>query len=393
MAPAQKIYLDYAATSPLDPKVLRAMLPYLKEEFGNASSIHQYGQKARQGIDEARLKCKDLLGAFSVHELIFTGSGTESCNMAIFGTAFARKPKKGPGHLIVSAIEHPAVLEPARYLRDNFGFELTEVLPDEKGVISMQAIEKTIQPNTILISVMLVNNEVGTFQPVKKIAKLARERGIVLHTDACQAPGFTDINVEHLGVDLLSLNGSKIYGPKGVGLLYVREGIQLTPLILGGGQEFRMRGGTENPALIVGFAKALDLVLKNSKKEAERIGELRNILERDLLKIKLQSGKKIRVNGDPEHRSAHHLNLHIPDILGETLVMRLDMAGLATSSGSACSSGKTEPSHVLIAMGQSRQSALESLRLTLGRATTLTEIKKAIKLITELLHNTKKLLP
>lgn len=366
------------------------MKPYFTEDFGNPSSIHSFGQTARRAIDTARVVCMEKLGAFSVHEILFTGSGTESCNMAIFGSAFgSKKPGKSskePGHLIVSAFEHPAVLEPARYLRDNFGFELTEVLPNSEGVVEVESIEKAIQPNTVLISVMLVNNEVGTLQPIKKIAKVARDHGILMHTDACQGPGFTDINVEHLGVDLLSLNGSKIYGPKGVGLLYVRQGVKITPLILGGGQEFRMRGGTENPALIVGFATALERILDDSKKEAKRIGELRDVLEDELLRIELESGAKITLNGSREHRIENNLNIHVPGHLGETLVMRLDMEGLATSSGSACSSGKTEPSHVLLAMGQPRQRALESLRLTLGRPTTLSEIHTAVKIIKSVLE-------
>ncbi|QQR55656.1 cysteine desulfurase [Candidatus Peregrinibacteria bacterium] len=371
------IYLDYAAATPLDPRVLKVMQPYFKEEFGNPSSIHQFGQGARRAIDDARLKCVQLLGAFSVHEILFTGSGTESCNAALFGAAFARqKSKNRPGHLIVSAIEHPAVLESARFLHDNFGFELSEVPPDAEGLIHPKAIEAALRPDTILISVMLVNNEVGTLQPVRKIAKLARERGILMHTDACQAPGFTDINVDHLGVDLLSLNGSKIYGPKGIGLLYVREGVKIMPLIHGGGQEFRMRGGTENTALIVGFAKALELVLKDSKKEAARLGKLRDTLQKALLKI-----PGVKVNGSLERRIQNSLNVQVSGVTGETLVMRLDLEGLAASSGSACSSGKTEASHVLLAMGQDKQSALASLRLTLGRFTTPSEIKKATAIL------------
>lgn len=380
-AKRKPIYLDYAASTPLDSRVLRAMQPYLKDNFGNPSSIHQFGQTARRAIDDARLKCIDLLGAFSVHEIIFTGSGTESCNTAVFGAAFGRKKTEAsPGHLIVSAIEHPAVLEPARYLRDNFGFELTEVLPDSNGLVHPEAVEAAIRPNTILISVMLVNNEVGTIQPVKEIAKLARERGIFMHTDACQAPGFVDLNVEELGVDLLSLNGSKIYGPKGIGLLYIREGVKITPHIFGGGQEFRMRGGTENAALIVGFAKALELVLKDAEKEAARLGKLRDTLMRELLRI-----PSVSVNGSLTERTKNNINLHVPGFSGETLVMRLDLEGLAASSGSACSSGKTEPSHVLLAMGQDKSRALESLRLTLGRQTTLTEIKKAAKILADIL--------
>lgn len=364
------IYLDYSATTPLDPRVLEAMMPYLTEEFGNASSIHQLGQRARRAIDDSRNTVMGLLGAFSPHEIIFTGSGTESCNTAIYGAAFARQ-NQGK-HIIVSALEHPAVLEPARYLRDNFGFELTEVKPGPDGLVKPEDVEAALRKDTILVSLMYANNEVGTIQPIKKVAKLCRDRGILFHTDACQAPGFLNMDVGYLGVDLLSLNGSKIYGPKGVGLLYVREGVQITPLILGGGQEFRMRGGTENPALIVGFAKALELTMKDSKKEAERIGTLRDVLLEKLLKI-----PGITLNGSREKRLENNINLHIPGLSGETLVMRLDIEGLATSSGSACSSGKTEPSHVLLAMGQEAKQAGESLRLSLGRGTTQAEIDSA----------------
>jgi cysteine desulfurase len=372
------IYLDYAATTPLDPRVLEAMMPYLTEHFANASSIHQMGQTARGAIDSARNTCMELLGAFSPHEIIFMGSGTESCNTAIYGAAFGRQ-ERGK-HLVVSAIEHPAVLEPARYLRDNFGFELTEVAPDSEGLIHPKEIEAALRKDTVLVSVMLANNEVGTLQPIKKSAKICRDRGILFHTDACQAPGFSDINVDHLGVDLLSLNGGKIHGPKGIGLLYIREGLQITPLILGGGQEFRMRGGTENTAAIVGFAKALELTLKDSKKEAARIGALRDELLEGLLTI-----PGLSLNGSQEHRLENNINIHVPGQLGETLVMRLDLEGLAASSGSACSSGKTEPSSVLLAMGQSPKKAGESLRLTLGRETSSAQISSALKILKKVL--------
>ncbi|MEK9159716.1 MAG: cysteine desulfurase family protein [Patescibacteria group bacterium] len=373
------IYLDYSATTPLDPRVLEAMMPYLTEEFGNASSIHQYGQRARRAIDDSRNTVMGLLGAFSPHEIIFTGSGTESCNTAIYGAAFSRQDRGK--HIIVSAIEHPAVLEPARYLRDNFGFELTEIKPGPDGIVKPEDVEAALREDTVLVSLMYANNEVGTIQPIKKVAKLCRDRGILFHTDACQAPGFLNMDVDYLGVDLLSLNGSKIYGPKGVGLLYVREGVQITPLILGGGQEFRMRGGTENPALIVGFAKALELTMKDSKQEAARIGALRDSLLAELLKI-----PGITLNGSAEKRLENNINIHTPGLSGETLVMRLDIEGLATSSGSACSSGKTEASHVLLAMGQSPKEAGESLRLTLGRGTTQEEIETALSLLTKSLN-------
>lgn len=373
------IYLDYAASTPIDPRVLKFMKPYLEADFGNPSSIHRYGQSARKAIDSARAICMEILGAAKPSEIIFTGSGTESCNMAIFGAAFA----KGHGHIIVSAIEHPSVLEPARYLRDNFGFELTEISPDKDGIISAEDIEKEIKAETILISVMYANNEIGTIQPIKKIAKICREKGVIFHTDACQAPGFLDINADHLGVDLMTLNSSKVYGPKGVGLLYIREGIKITPHIFGGGQEFRMRGGTENPALIYGFAKALELDLKDSKKEAERIRKMRDKLLKSLLKFPC-----VTLNGSLENRLPNNINIRVKGMKNETMVMRLDIDGLAASGGSACSSGKTEASPVLLALGQSKTAAEESLRLTLGCPTTTAEIAASEKILTKILKKT-----
>lgn len=366
------IYLDYAAATPIDKRVLKAIEPYLGENFGNPSSIHKFGQVARGAVDEARSICMKLIGAQKPSEIIFTGGGTESCNLAIFGAAFA----KGEGHIVVSAIEHPAVLEPARYLRDNFGFKLSEVAPDKNGIVSPEAVEKAIKADTILVSVMYANNEIGTVQPVKKIAKLCRRKKIIFHTDACQAPGFLDINAEHLGVDLMTLNGSKIYGPKGVGLLYVREGVKIAPTMLGGGQEFGVRGGTENTACIYGFAKALEFCLKDSKTEAVRIKKLRDGLLAELLKI-----KGITLNGDPIMRLPNNINIRVKGNKTETMVMRLDIEGLAASGGSACASGKTEPSHVLLALGQTPKEAGEALRLTLGRPTDSKEINKALAIL------------
>lgn len=362
------IYLDHASTTPLEPRVLEAMMPYLTEEYGNASSIHQSGQRSRRAIDDARNTVIDLLGANNVHEIIFTGSGTESCNMAVFGAAFAAEKA---GHIIVSAIEHPAVLEPARYLRDNFGFTLTEVIPNKNGLISPADIQSAIQDDTILVSVILANNEVGTIQPVKEIAELCREAGILFHTDACQAPGYTEFRVDEIKPDLLTLNGGKLYGPKGVGLLYVRQGVKITPHIHGGGQEFRMRGGTENVANIVGFAKALELTVNEDHKS--QIEQLRDASLKQLLAL-----PGISLNGSRESRLANNINLSLPGISGETAVMRLDMAGIAVSSGSACSSGKTEPSHVLMAMGQSPEQASQSLRITLGRSTKEADLSRLL---------------
>jgi cysteine desulfurase len=366
------VYLDYAAATPMDPRAFDAMIPYLQGEFGNASSIHQFGQRARKGIDAARQTCIDLLGAFSAHEIIFTGGGTESCNMALFGAAFGRQ-EQGK-HIIISGLEHPAVREPAEYLRDNFGFELTIVNPDSEGLINPEDIKAALREGTTLVSVMYANNEVGSVQPIAEISKIVREHGALFHTDACQAPGYLDMNVETLGADLLTMNSTKIYGPKGVGLLYVREGVKITPTIHGGGQEFRMRGGTENVANIVGFAKAFQLVMEEDC--SERIAELRDELLDAILKI-----PSVSLNGSRSQRLPNNINIHMPGMLGETLVMKLDIDGLAASSGSACSSGKTEPSPVLLAMGQDKTKALESLRLTLGRPTDREEIHRALDII------------
>lgn len=401
------IYLDYAAATPIDKRVLKLMEPYLKSEFGNPSSIHRYGQSTRKAIDEARGICMKILGAAKPSEVIFTGSGTEANNMVISAQRAAlaarseaerhcvsRGGTTAP-HIIISAIEHPSILEPARYLRDNFGFELTEILPNKDGIISPESVALALKPETILVSVMYANNEIGTIQPIKKIAKICREfsekngRKIIFHTDACQAPGFLDINAEHLGVDLMTLNSSKVYGPKGVGLLYIREGVKIVPHIFGGGQEFRMRGGTENPALIYGFAKALEFALKNSKKEAARIKKLRDKLLNELLKM-----PKISLNGSLEERLPNNINVNVDGKSSETMVMRLDIEGLAASGGSACSSGKTEASHVLEALAKVRGLSNEAasafgsggLRLTLGHPTTSQEITKAIKILTKVLQ-------
>ncbi|MBU0981937.1 cysteine desulfurase [Patescibacteria group bacterium] len=371
------IYLDYAATTPLAPQVFESMRPYLTEHFGNPSSVHRFGQVARKAIDESRIFFVEALGAASPRNIIFTGSGTESCNLAIFGTAFANQ-KRGK-HIIISAFEHAAILEPAEYLRDNFGFELTLIKPSPEGIINPEEVAAALRPDTTLVSIMYVNNEVGTVQPIKKIAKLVRQRGAIFHTDACQAPGYLDINCAHLGVDLMTLNASKVYGPKGIGLLYIREGIQLTPQIMGGGQEFRMRGGTESPAQIVGFASAMRLFLEHSKEEAERLRALRDNLQSKLLTL-----PGAALNGHPDLRLPNFLNLKIDGITGENLVQRLDIEGVAASAGAACSSGKLKASHVLLAMGKSLKEASHSIRFTLGRPTTEEEIEKTVEIMRSL---------
>ncbi len=373
-----RIYLDHAAGSPMRPEVLEAMLPYFTEFQGNPSSIHQDGQAARRALDQSRTQILTQLGAFSVKELIFTSGGTESCSLAILGAAFARQDHGR--HILISAIEHPAVVEAAGFLEALFGFEIERIPVGPDGILDPNELEKRLRTDTILASVMLANNEIGTIQPIQELAQICRAHGTLFHTDACQAPGYTDIRVDHLEPDLMTLNAAKIGGPKGVGLLYVRQGTPLVPLQRGGGQEFRQRGGTENVAGIVGFAKAFELTLAHAETESVRLKKLRDQLWSELVKI-----PGLVLNGSADSRLPNNLNIHTPGISGESLVMRLDLEGLAASSGSACSSGKTEPSPVLLALGQDTQKATQSLRLTLGWNTTESDVDKAIEILRKIL--------
>ncbi len=375
-----RIYLDHAAGSPLRPQVLEAMLPYFTEFQGNPSSIHQDGQAARRALDQSRTQILTQLGAFSVKELIFTSGGTESCTLALLGVAFARQDHGR--HILISAIEHPAVVEAAGFLEAIFGFEVERIPVGPNGILDPHELEKRLRTDTILASVMLANNEIGTLQPVQELAQICRAHGTLFHTDACQAPGYANIRVDHLEPDLMTLNAAKIGGPKGVGLLYVRQGTPLVPLQRGGGQEFRQRGGTENVAGIVGFAQALELTLARAEAESARIAALRNQMWDELKDL-----PGLTLNGSLEQRLPNNLNIHIPGMSGESLVMRLDLEGLAASSGSACSSGKTEPSPVLLALGQTPEKATQSLRLTLGWNTTGEDIENALKVLVPILRN------
>ncbi len=375
-----RIYLDHAAGSPLRPQVLEAMLPYFAEFQGNPSSIHQDGQAARRALDQSRTQILTRLGAFSVKELIFTSGGTESCTLALLGVAFARQDHGR--HILISAIEHPAVVEAAGFLEAIFGFEVERIPVGPNGILDPHELEKRLRTDTILASVMLANNEIGTLQPVQELAQICRAHGTLFHTDACQALGYANIRVDHLEPDLMTLNAAKIGGPKGVGLLYVRQGTPLVPLQRGGGQEFRQRGGTENVAGIVGFAQALELTLAHVEAESARIAALRNQMWDELKNL-----PGLTLNGSLEQRLPNNLNIHIPGMSGESLVMRLDLEGLAASSGSACSSGKTEPSPVLLALGQTPEKATQSLRLTLGWSTTGEDIENALKVLVPILRN------
>ncbi len=368
------IYLDHAATTPLHPLVEEAMLPFNRDIFGNPSSQHQAGRKARNALDQARDQVAAVLGAKS-SEVFFTSGGTESNNLAVKGVARAMK-KIDRGHVLTTAIEHPSVLESCAFLEKE-GFEISRVLPDREGLIQKEAIVAGLRENTVLVSVMAANNEVGTLQPVALIGAACRERGIPFHVDAVQALGELDLSVARLNVDLLTLSAHKVYGPKGVGALFVRSGTLFQPNNHGGGQEGEKRAGTENVAGIVGLARALVEI------QGEKSGEIRSL--RDFLLEGLLEIPGCRLHGSREHRLANNVNVGFEGVGGENLFMALDLAGIAVSTGSACSSGAARASHVLLAMGYPSSRAREAIRLTLGRSTKKEELEEVLAKLKELL--------
>ncbi|WP_374058609.1 cysteine desulfurase NifS [Alkalibacter rhizosphaerae] len=362
----QRRYFDYAATTPLDKEVLAAMIPHLEENFGNPSSVYSYGREAKKAIDEARDKVAHAIGA-DPKEVYFTSGGTESDNWAIIGTAYAKK-KKG-NHIITTSVEHHAVLHTCKYLEKQ-GFEVTYLPVDEYGMVDPKTVEENIKDNTILISVMFANNEIGTIQPIAEIGKIAKDRGVLFHTDAVQALGSVKIDVNELNVDLLSISSHKIYGPKGIGALYIRKGVKIDNLIHGGGQEKKKRAGTENTPAIVGFAKACELAVENLESYAQRSAKLRDRLIHGIL----ESIPEVRLNGHPTQRLPGNVNVSIKYIEGESILLSLDLIGIAASSGSACTSGALDPSHVLLAIGLSHEIAHGSLRFSIGKYTTDEEV-------------------
>lgn len=358
------IYLDYAAATPLEPEVLAAMQPFLQEHFGNPSALYSAGRTTKAALTAAREKIASVLSATS-DEIIFTGSGTESDNMAILGVAqAARKAGKG-NHIITSAIEHHAVLKACDVL-EQYGFVITRLPVDAHGFVTKQSLAKALRTDTILVSIMYANNEIGTIQPIADLAALAHKNGALFHTDACQAAGYLPLNVKKLGVDLMTLNAGKIYGPKGVGLLYVRTGVQIEPLLLGGAQEARRRAGTENVAAIIGFSKALELAEQRRETETTRLIELRDYFFTEIEK----RIPEVLINGDRVKRLPNNIHLAFADISGESIVSFLDEFGIAAATGSACDSQSFEPSHVVIALGIPFEYINGCLRLTMGQQTT-----------------------
>jgi len=366
------IYLDHNATTPIDPRVFEAMKPYLTEAFGNPSSIYRAGQDVRKAVEDAREHAARLLGA-EPREVVFTSGGTESDNTSIKGLALNR----GKGHIITSTIEHPAVLKVVEWLEKR-GFTATYVPVGSDGVVDPGDIKQAIQPDTIVVSVMHANNEVGTLQPIEQIAAIAHERGVMFHTDAVQTTGKLPIDVKRMGIDLLSLSAHKFYGPKGTGVLYVKRGTKFDPCVHGGHQEWGRRGGTENVAGIVGLGSAVEIAQAEMAAEASRVRVLRDRLEAGLAE---HIGDML-FNGSREKRLPNTASVCIKYVEGEAMLLNLDMRhGIAASSGSACTSGSLEPSHVLLAMGIPAEIAHGSLRFSLGRATTREEIDKVIEVL------------
>ena len=383
----KKIYLDYAASTPLDKDVLRAMLPYLKGEYGNPSSSHVFGQRAMAGIDNARSIVAECLGC-ELGEVIFTGSATEADNMVVRGVVQGQKP-----HIITSTIEHEAVLAPLQELEAQGLVSVTYVGVDKNGTVRVGDIESAVLKNTVLISIMYANSEIGTVQPIVEIGSMLkkinakRTKKILFHTDAAQALNYLDCNVDLLGVDLLTLSGHKIYGPKGVGVLYVKSGVELNPLIIGGGQEGGMRSGTENVAGIVGVGAAL-LKVRDPKIKLHtiKIRQMRDSLIKSILKVIPDS----QLNGSEKERLANNVNVSFADIEGFELMVALDQKGISVSTGSACSERRHEPSHVLLALGRSSQEAMSSIRITLGRGTSKQDIREVIGILIKTVEGLRK---
>ncbi|MDD4900695.1 MAG: cysteine desulfurase family protein [Patescibacteria group bacterium] len=392
----KRIYLDHAATTAVRPEVLKAMLPYFSRISGNPSALHTDGRGAKAALDAARQTVGKIINA-DPEEIIFTGSGTESDNLAILGVAGFYKATGR--HLITSNIEHHAVLYPMEHLAKRSGFKITTVAVEKNGLVDAKKILAGMTPETILISVMYANNEIGTIQPIKQIVRLIKQwkvehgRGPAeppfFHTDACQAAGYLDLDVKRLGVDLMTLNGGKIYGPKGVGALFVRRGIGLEPLVFGGGQENGLRSGTENLAGIVGFAKALELAQQARQKESARLSSLRDYFFSQIL----EKITKVFINGDPQGRLPNNVNVSILDIEGEAALLYLDEMGVSASTGSACDSSRLEPSHVILALGRPYEYAHGSLRFTLGKDTTKRQIDYAVKALQKTVEKLRKISP
>ncbi len=383
---SEKVYLDYAATTPVDRRVFDAMLPYFSASFGNPSSVHRYGQIAEAAIDSARVTVAAALNCLS-DEIIFTSCGSESDNLALRGAALAMREKTGADWIITSRAEHHAISKTAEQLEKYYGFQVEWLDVNEHGMVTLEAVEKAICGKTALVSVMYANNEIGTINPIKEIAEICRKNNILFHTDAVQAAAYLPVDAKSLGADLISLGGHKFYGPKGVGALYVRKGINLVPHLTGGGQENGLRAGTQNVPYIVGFAEALRLAVEERDQRIAHVKPLRDQIIGNILETIPES----KLTGHLESRLPNHASFAFKDVDGNLLLTLLDAAGFACSSGSACKTGNPEPSEVMSAIGLSREWGLGSLRVTLGANTTPADVDKFLNALPALVEQARNL--
>jgi cysteine desulfurase len=380
------IYLDYSATTPVDSRVFDVITPFFTASFGNPSSVHRYGQVAEAAIDSARETVASILNC-KPDEIIFTSCGSESDNLAIRGAAYAMREKTGARWILASRTEHPAVTNTLKYLEKHEGFLVEWLEVDEHGMVRPETVVKAICDNTAIVSVMYANNEIGTINPIQEIAEICRSKNILFHTDAVQAAAYLPVDVQSLGVDMMSLGAHKFYGPKGVGALYVRKGTPLISHLTGGGQEFNLRAGTQNVPYIVGFAEALRLTYEERERRGAHVKPLRD----EIIGTVLEAIPDSRLTGDMESRLPHHASFSFKDVDGNLLLTLLDGAGFACSSGSACKTGNPEPSEVMNAIGLSREWGLGSLRVTLGVHTTPADIDSFLKTLPGLVEKARKL--
>jgi len=381
----KRIYLDHAATTPVDPAVVETMLPFFTEYFGNPSSVYTEGRGVKKAIEAARLQIAKAINA-DPREIYFTGSGSEADNWAIKGIAMKNQAKGK--HIITSTIEHHAVLHTCEYLEKQ-GFEVTYLPVDKDGLISLDDLRNAIRTDTILVTIMFANNEIGTVEPIKEIGEIVKERGIIFHTDAVQALGNIPVDVKDLNVDLLAISAHKIYGPKGIGALFIRKGVPIDNLIHGGAQERKKRAGTENTAEIVAFGEAAEMVTEHLTENAAHMKKLRDLL----IKGVMENIPQVRLNGHPEKRLPGNANFCFDYIEGESILLSLDIIGIAGSSGSACTSGSLDPSHVLLAIGLPAGIAHGSLRLTIGKHTTVEDINYVVENLIQIIERLRKMSP
>jgi cysteine desulfurase len=380
------IFLDYASTTPVDPRVVDAMMPYFNQSYGNSSSIHYYGQQAERALEASRQVVADLMSA-QPGEIIFTSCGSESDNLALRGVAFAERRQRGAAHILISSVEHHAISNTAYQLQDLHGFEIEKIPVDQFGMVSLDDLASRIRQDTAIVSVIHANNEIGTINPTAEIGEICRTRGVPFHTDAVQGAAHLPISVESLNVDLMSIGAHKFYGPKGVGALYVRRGTPIFPVLTGGGQETNLRAGTHNIPYIVGLAKAFELAQDGHQERLDHYLSMRDLIMNRILEIIPAS----KVTGHPVQRLPNHASFVFKDVDGNTLLMMLDAAGYSCSSGSACKTGDPEPSDVLLTLGYPRDWALGSLRVTLGQMTSINDIEGFLETLPNLIQQARAL--